>query len=345
LKKRVKKIKALKQKVGKLKEIIKELRKQLEQDDKSYKRKKSKRPRTQGRNPLLRKTGHTSSIGTQTELHTPAETTEMEAQIEIPAIKGTTSQPEEVILANFPSPLETIDVETQTDVPATEEIVCQTEESFQSFEQSVVINRLEEELVQAQQALTQSIDEMVTMPEHKRVVKKLKDMLTTENETYAKLTRAQGKVKKVQGQLDKDLEQIKEICSVYSDIVAYRAPATNYTLFLLERYLLLRIKSIRVGKPFEFTTIFEFVSCFREQEEGVKYFLCELYLHNFIMGENIKDNPIPFIGDIQFQEFLSFTKNQTRWAKAHKVFMKRETGLDLWIEESPLNPFQPLCST
>ena len=89
-------------------------------------------------------------------------------------------------------------------------------------------------------------------------------MLATDNETFVELNRTQGKVKKVQGQLDGALEKIKEICSVYSDIVVCRAPTTNYTLFLLERYMLLRVKYIRVGKPFEFTTVSDFVSCFRE---------------------------------------------------------------------------------
>ena len=102
---------------------------------------------------------------------------------------------------------------------------------------------------------------------------------------------------------------------------------------------LLRIKDIRAGKPFDFTIVYEFVSCFREQEEGVQYFLCELYLHNFILGENRKENPNPFIGDIQFQAFLSFTKNQTRWANTHKVLMKREIGLDLWIRGEPPKSF------
>ena len=106
---------------------------------------------------------------------------------------------------------------------------------------------------------------MVTMVEHQKVVKKLKAMSATENDTFSELTRAQGKVNKVQGQLDKYLEQIKEIFSVYSNIVACRAPTTNYTLFLLEHYFLLRVKAIREGKPFEFTIVSEFVSCFREQ--------------------------------------------------------------------------------
>jgi hypothetical protein len=89
------------------------------------------------------------------------------------------------------------------------------------------------------------------------------------------------------------------------------------------------VKAIRAGKPIKFTTISEFVPCFRQQEEKVQYFLCELYFHNFILEDNRKEEPGPFIGDVQFQAFLSFTKNQVRWAKAHKNFLKTETGLDL----------------
>ena len=113
--------------------------------------------------------------------------------------------------------------------------------------------------MQTQQTLTQCRSEMVTMVEHQKVVKQLKAMSKIENETFYELNKAQGKVKKVQGQLDGVLDQIKEIFSVYSDIVVCRAPATNYTLFLLEHYFFLRIKAIRARKPFEFITIYDFV--------------------------------------------------------------------------------------
>jgi len=115
----------------------------------------------------------------------------------------------------------------------------------QSQEQDVIIGRLKEELVQAQQALTQSREEMITRAEHQKVVKLLKDILVTESETYVDLTRAQEKIKKMQSQFEKDLEQIKEICDVYSDAINCRARTTNYTLFLLEHYLFLRVNSIR----------------------------------------------------------------------------------------------------
>jgi hypothetical protein len=180
---------------------------------------------------------------------------------------------------------------------------------------------------------------MVTKDEYQKIFKQLKEMTTTEGETYVVLTRVQGKIKKVQTQLEKSLEKIKEICDVYSDAINCRAPATNYILFLLERYFLLRVKAIRAGKPISFATVLDFISCFREQHEKVQYFLCELYFHNFILEEKRVDNPSPFIGEIQFQEFLSFTQNQVRWGKSHKTFLKREARLELCVRGEPTKSF------
>jgi hypothetical protein len=67
--------------------------------------------------------------------------------------------------------------------------------------------------------------------------------------------------------------------------------------------------------------------------------LCELYFHILILDEIRGDNPGLFIGYIQFQAFLSFTRNQVKWGKAHKMFINRETGLDLWIRGEPPKSF------
>jgi chromosome segregation ATPase len=136
-------------------------------------------------------------------------------------------------------------------------------QASQSQAQGVTIDRLKAEMGQAQQALAQHQDEMVTRTEYQNIVKELKDMTTIEGDTYDALTRAQGKIKKVQNQLEKALEKIKEICDVYSDVINCRDPTTNYTLFLLEQYLLLRVKAIRVEKPISFSIVPEFISCFR----------------------------------------------------------------------------------
>ena len=104
----------------------------------------------------------------------------------------------------------------------------------------------------------------------------------------------------MQAQLETTLEKIKHICDVYCDAINYRGPATNYVLFLLERYLLLRVKAIKAHKPISFATVPEFISCFKDQEVKVQYLLCELYFHNLILEEVRGDNPGLFIGDIQF---------------------------------------------
>jgi hypothetical protein len=63
LKRKVKKVEALKLKVGKLRGIIKEVKKHIEQADKAHQRKKNKRSRVQGRNPLPKRTVTTNSMG------------------------------------------------------------------------------------------------------------------------------------------------------------------------------------------------------------------------------------------------------------------------------------------
>jgi hypothetical protein len=89
-----------------------------------------------------------------------------------------------VLPTDFPSPLETIDTGTQTDAPTTKEIVVQTEEAFQSPKQGAIINRLEAELVQTQQTLTQCRSEMVTMAEHQKVFKQLQSMSSNKEQDF-----------------------------------------------------------------------------------------------------------------------------------------------------------------
>jgi hypothetical protein len=111
LKKKAKKDEVLKKKVGKLKEIIKELRKQIEQADKARRRKKKKRARVQGRNPLPKEVVTTNSVGTLTN---PEEI----------VVEGAVAQNEEVIPIETQEMMiatKTIDVDVQTYTPVLEE--------------------------------------------------------------------------------------------------------------------------------------------------------------------------------------------------------------------------------
>ena len=139
--------------------------------------------------------------------------------------------------------------------------------------------------------------------------------------------------------MDKARNQIDTMFSLYSNVLTCRSPATNYALFLLERYLLLKIKAIRAGKPIELKTTEDFISRCKEHGAKVQRILCKFYLHNFIL-EEVDKNPSPFVGDIHFQAFISFAINQLKWFKEYNLFQRQEHGLDLWVRSEPTHPLQ-----
>ena len=140
------------------------------------------------------------------------------------------------------------------------------------------------------------------------------------------------------------MSQMNTICSLYTDVLACRSPANNYALFLLERYLQLKIKAVRVGKPIELKTVEDFINCCKHHGVKVQRLLCEFYLHNFVLEEETKKNPSHFVGDVQFRAFISFTANQLKWFKAYNTFRRQENGLDLWVRGEPKHPLQMLAN-
>ena len=51
-------------------------------------------------------------------------------------------------------------------------------------------------------------------------------------------------------------------------------------------------------------------------------------------------NPSSFVGDVQYQAFISFVVNQLKWLKAYNTFQRQENGLDLWVRGEPRHPLQ-----
>ena len=75
------------------------------------------------------------------------------------------------------------------------------------------------------------------------------------------------------------------LCSVYTDVLACRAPAKNYALFLMERYLQLKIKVVKAGAPIQINTIDDFINCCKHYGVKVQRLLCEFYLHNLVLDQ------------------------------------------------------------
>ncbi len=125
---------------------------------------------------------------------------------------------------------------------------------------------------------------------------------------------------------------------MYNDVLTCRAPAKNYALFLLERYLQLKIKAVRVGAPIQINTVNDFIDCCKHYGIKVQRLLCEFYLQNLVLDQETDLNPGPFVGDIQLQAFVSFGVNQLKWLKAYNTFQRQENRLDLWVRAEPRDP-------
>jgi len=126
------------------------------------------------------------------------------------------------------------------------------------------------------------------------------------------------------------------VYSIYLHALSCQVPATNYALFHMERYLLLKLKAAKAGESAEIETTLDFFKCFREHDEKVQRLLCELYMHNFFLEEDKDSHPGPFIRDFQFKAFLSFATSQLKWAKVHNNFRKRGYGIELWVRGEKL---------
>jgi hypothetical protein len=150
----------------------------------------------------------------------------------------------------------------------------------------------------------------------------------------------QEEVTQVTYKLDTTIKQMNDLCSLYNNVLACRAPAKNYALFLLERYLQLQIKAVKAGTPIQINNVNDFIDCCRHYGVKVQRLLCELYLHDLVLSQETELNPGPSIGDIQFQAFISFGANQIKWLKAYDTFQSQENGLDLRVRAEPRNPVQ-----
>ena len=119
-----------------------------------------------------------------------------------------------------------------------------------------------------------------------------------EAEAHGKWRKAEVKVDKVMNQLKLSYTQMDTLYSLYTDVLACRCLAKKYALFLLERYLQLKIKAVRAGKSIELKNIEDLVSCWKIYGIKVQRLLCEFYLHNLILENDYESNPSPFIGDV-----------------------------------------------
>lgn len=160
------------------------------------------------------------------------------------------------------------------------------------------ITKLQEDLAQAKWTIEKLEEENVPQKKYQDLQQQLRNINASENIAFDKYQRVEEKVEEVKNRLKIVRSQMDIHCSLYTNVLACRSPTKNYALFLLERYLQLKIKAVKAGKPIELKIVDDFINCFKHH--GVKFqrLICEFYLHNFILEEEMEKNPSPFVGDV-----------------------------------------------
>lgn len=65
-----------------------------------------------------------------------------------------------------------------------------------------------------------------------------------------------------------------------------------------------------------------------------KHLICDLYMHDYFLGNDQSFNPVPYVGDIQLRAFTSYTVDQVKWKKAFDTFEENQENrpLFIWME-------------
>lgn len=195
-------------------------------------------------------------------------------------------------------------------------------------------------LKQAQQEAEKLREQTVPHEKYEELQQQFRNVNQSESQAFEGWRKEQEKVAKVTRRLDIVIKQMDTLCSLYNDVLACRAPAKNYAIFLLEQYLQLKIKVIKAGAPIQINTVNDFIDCCKHYGVKVQRLLCEFYLHNLVLDQETELNPSLFVGDIQLQAFISFGVNQIKWLKAYNTLQRQENNLDLWVRAEPRNPVQ-----
>jgi len=120
--------------------------------------------------------------------------------------------------------------------------------SYTPLVREAIIRWLQNELLMVQRELAHHKEKVVLLHEHQGLRKKFEALTMTEYETFAQYKAEKNKVERLKGKLQKARGQMEIVFSLYSNTLSCRAPTSNYALFLMERYLLLKFKAAKAGK-------------------------------------------------------------------------------------------------
>ena len=115
-------------------------------------------------------------------------------------------------------------------------------------------------------------------------------------------------------QLEKQVAELKtdteKMFNLVQEVMACHLPASYYSLFLHERFLLFCMESIKNDISYEIEYGVKFLRIMRSHDVPTQHLMCEFYLHRYLLRLDREFNPVPYVGDIHLRALTSYSFNQ-----------------------------------
>ena len=116
--------------------------------------------------------------------------------------------------------------------------------------------------------------------------------------------------------------------------MAHRPPPRVYSIFLKEQFLLFQLMMTIRDIDCEFKNAQDFYNVYQTLPSWQKNFLCEIYLHNFIIPHETKWNPFLYIGDVHLKALMSQIHNEKNYDRQLNAYrdLEKYKPLPLQVE-------------
>lgn len=81
-------------------------------------------------------------------------------------------------------------------------------------------------------------------------------------------------------------------------------------MFLQEKFITFQFSQLISNLLVAMSRKFDFLNIFVDATPKVQDRLCEFYLHNYFVQNDIKWNPLLFVGDLQIRVLASYFRNE-----------------------------------
>ena len=123
-------------------------------------------------------------------------------------------------------------------------------------------------------------------------------------------------------EVQKELKELKkfksmqkekdQLCTLFQELMSFRAPSPSYLVFLYEQLKFFKLKSLKEERPYQLKPSSQFLETFMEISFTEQNLLCEFYLHEMAYPLDLHSDPVPYLGDVQLRDFASFFNNHAQ---------------------------------